>query len=315
MARQRQQKEGRWAFLSGGKGAAYYRWKVRCDKIYDFSAMLCVTAVGHAASCSSCSSAIAALHSCTPALTASFPFLDAGALAAQHDPAPAAPQPASHWAALGAAVGRRARRPAWGAAAGLGCWCQLGGWGGRAGGGRPGRAAAAGPAPPAAAGGRERQAAPAAPAEPQLCGCRVEGHAAARCRRRCCGGPATRRAAAASAPRSRACASSQGGHRSRPRKASRLCRAGAGLWQRPRAACAGSGWAAAAAAAPAGPAQRGVAASGAAVQALQRPRPLPRAPRRAAGEAAREPPVCRQVPAIFPAVSAESLPALLASSP
>lgn len=29
MARQRQQKEGRWAFLSGGEGAAYYRWKVR----------------------------------------------------------------------------------------------------------------------------------------------------------------------------------------------------------------------------------------------------------------------------------------------
>lgn len=28
MARQRQQKEGRWAFLSGGQGADYYRWKV-----------------------------------------------------------------------------------------------------------------------------------------------------------------------------------------------------------------------------------------------------------------------------------------------
>ena len=28
MARQRQQREGRHAFLSGGEGAAYYQWKV-----------------------------------------------------------------------------------------------------------------------------------------------------------------------------------------------------------------------------------------------------------------------------------------------
>ena len=28
MARQKQQKEGRWSFLSGGPGADYYRWKV-----------------------------------------------------------------------------------------------------------------------------------------------------------------------------------------------------------------------------------------------------------------------------------------------
>ncbi len=215
MARQRQQKEGRWAFLSGGEGAAYYRWKVRWGTAT--SGIPRGTAVGLSSAVTRIQ--FASLSALTSRLISSpqrgaLSSPDAGALAAQHDPASAAAQAASHRAALGAAVGRRAGRIAGGAAAGLLGRRQLGGRSGRAAGRRPRGAAAAGAAPPPAAGRGERPAAPAAPAEPQLRGSRVQGNAATRCRCRCCGRPATGCSAAASTPGSRASTGSQGGHRS-----------------------------------------------------------------------------------------------------
>lgn len=60
MARQKQQKEGRWSFLSVGPGADYYRWKVGrhwCIEVHAFEHMGC--GLGRAALNRACISRLA----------------------------------------------------------------------------------------------------------------------------------------------------------------------------------------------------------------------------------------------------------------